>query len=1179
MSRPPSRYLACLVCLALSPVIAFGQSTFGSIVGSITDPAGGIIAQARVTLTNLATNTKETTTSNVSGIYEFVNVPPAEYRIDAEEAGFKHFLRQPITVQVQQSYRIDIQLQLGSVNETLEVKGETPLLQVETSSLGEVIAGRSVNDMPLNGRNVYNLMELVPSVVPQGTAGGTSIGMYSASLNNYQVNGAFAGQSAISLDGQPLNTGFWNYASMIPTQDSIAEFKVQTNNLGPEWSRFAGGVMTLVTKSGTNDLHGGAYEYLRNRVLNANTFFSNQAGIKRPPFTQNQFGAFAGGPVYIPHLYDGRNRTFWFFSGEGIRLRQGQTYTDTVPTAAQRQGDFSNTLNSNGSLVPVYDPLSVCGQPGNAPCATPNSDLRVPFPGNIIPQNRISPTAAALTHLVWPLPTGPGARFTNINNFTTNASVGGDQNEFVGRFDRNVSDKQRFFARYNYWTNLDLPPDPFNNGMCVGYCTIKFRTNAIDLGHTYTFTPTLISDIHVTFDRYTYDRTPLLSNFDLTSIGWPASYNQIAPVLRTPPTINVSGESDDLFSQQGPGSVILSQDNNWNVSGDITKIAGHHTFKFGAQFINTGHSYYATNIASGYFTFNSAYTASSPLSGTGGYSMASYLLGYPVSGSATEPAYPNGQQRYRAVYFGDTWQVTNRLTLNLGLRYEQDGPWSERYNRLTFWDLGAPNPLAQQTGLPLKGEIGFVNSSMRGSRNPWNLNELQFAPRFGFAYRMGKDTVLRGGYGIFWIPELAVGSALQPASDPANSAGTTFVASLNGGITPVGTLNNPFPSGLQQPLNPSIGNDALNQAIANRGGVTDSTPTVRNGYMQQWNFDIQRQLPGGFFVDAAYAAAKGTHLGYTQTLNQLPDALLTLGSALLNQVPNPFFGLIQSGPLSSSTVAARQLLLPYPQYSTLNASGTGYGTSSYQSFQLKLEKHLAHGGTILVSYTNAKLLSDADTALSQTETGTGGVAGVQDWNNIRGSYSLASQDVSQRLVVGYILDLPFGAGQRFFNGTHGVVTKLISGWGLNGISIFQRGFPLKLTTSVNLTNSNGGGSRPNVTSGCNAGLSGSAEARLSEWFNVSCFSQPPAFTFGDESRTDPTLRMQGINNFDVAIFKNTTFGPEQKLGLEFRTEIFNLFNTPQFGSPGESLGTAQFGVVSSQVNNPRLVQLSLRLRF
>lgn len=1168
-----------LVSFVLSPATAVGQNSFGSLVGSVTDPTGAIISGAHVVLTNLATNATVTTTSNQSGIYEFVNVPPADYKIDAEQTGFKHFIRPSITVQVQQTYRIDIRMELGSVAETLEVSGETPMLQVQTSSLGEVIAGRQVNDMPLNGRNVFNLMELVPSVVPQGTAGGTSIGMYSASLNNYQVNGAFAGQSAIVLDGQPLNTGFWNYAPLIPTQDSIAEFKVQSNNLGPEWSRFAGGVMTLVTKSGTNTLHGGAYEYLRNRVLNGNTFFSNEAGIKRPAFTQNQFGAFAGGPVYVPHIYNGRNKTFWFFSGEGIRLRQGATYTDTVPTPAQRQGDFSNTRSANGSLVTVYDPLSVCGQLGNPACATPNSDLRTPFPGNIIPQSRISPTAAALTNLVWPSPTSAGSPFTNVNNFTTNASIGGNQSEFVTRIDENISDKQRFFARYTYWTDLNLPPDPFRNGMCVGYCTVKLQTNAIDLDHTYTFTPTLISDVHATLHRYVYNRAPILGDFDLTSIGWPASYNAISPVLRTPPTLNVVSESDDLFSQQGPGSVILSRDTTWNVSGDLTKILGRHTFKFGGQFMNIGHSYYATNTASGYFTFNSGYTASSPLSGTNGYSMASYLLGYPASGSASEPAYPNGQERYRAVYFGDSWQATKRLTLNFGLRYEQDGPWSERYNRLTFWDLSAQNPLAQVTGLPLMGEAGFVDSNLRSSRNPWDLRELQFAPRSGFAYQIGKNTVLRGGYGIFWIPELALGSALQPSSDPANSAGTTFVSTLNGGITPVGTLNNPFPSGLQEPLDPSIGNAALNQAIENRGGVTDAIPNARNGYMQQWNFDLQRQLPGGIFLDAAYAGAKGTHLGYTQTLNQLPDADLSLGSALLTQVPNPFYGHIQSGPLSSSTVAASQLLLRYPQYATVNASGTGYATSSYQSFQLKVEKHFKNGGAILLSYTNAKLLSDSDTALSQTETPTGGVAAVQDWNNIKGSYSLSSQDVPQRMVVSYILDLPFGPGRKYFNGNHGLATKLVSGWGVNGITILQRGFPLKFTTSVNLTNSNGGGSRPNVTPGCAKGLPGDVEARLSEWFNTSCFTQPAAFSFGDESRVDSTLRMQGINNFDFALFKNTQFGPGEKLGLEFRAEIFNIFNTPQFGPPGQAFGSAQFGVVSSQVNNPRLVQFSLRFRF
>jgi hypothetical protein len=1147
-------------------------------MGTVTDPSGALVADARMTLTGLATNAKMTTVSNQAGIYAFVNVSPAEYKIDAEATGFKHFIRQPVTVQVQQTYRIDIQMDLGSITESVEVVAETPLIQPQTSSLGEVITGRSVNDMPLNGRNVYNLMELVPSVVPQGTAGGTSVGMYSASLNNYQINGAFAGQSAVALDGQPLNTGFWNYASLIPTQDSIAEFKVVSNNPGPEWGRFGGGVMTLVTKSGTNSLHGGAYEYLRNKVLNANTFFSNQAGIARPPFTQNQFGAYAGGPVYIPHVYNGRNKTFWFFSWEGFRLRQGVTYTDTVPTLAQRQGDFSNTRTASGSLVTIYDPLSVCGQLGNPACAVAGSNVRQPFPGNIIPQSHISPTAAKLTGLVWPVPTGPGLPFTNVNNFTTNASQGGNQNEVVTRIDQNISDKQRFFGRYNYWTNLDLPPDPFRNGMCVGYCTINFQTSAIVLDYTNLFTPTLILDVHATLNRYTYTRVPLLSGFDLTSIGWPASFNAISPVLRTPPTIVVSGESDDLFSQSGPGSVILSRDTTWNFSGDLTKIAGHHTLKAGGQFMVIGHSYYATNTASGSFSFNAGYTASSPTSGSAGYSLASFMLGYPTSGSTAEPAYPNGQQRYRALYFGDTWQATGKLTLNLGVRYEQDGPWSERYNRLTFWDLTDANPLAQATGLPLKGELGFVNSSLRSSRNSWDLNTLQFAPRFGLAYRLNKDTVLRGGYGIFWIPELAIGGTLQPSSDPANSASTTFVSTLNGGITPVGTLNNPFPSGIAQPVNPSIGNAALNQVIENAGGATNSNTHVRNGYMQQWNFDVQRQLPGGLFVDAAYGGAKGTRLGYTQTMNQLPDADLSLGSALVAQVPNPFYGLIQAGSLSSATVAAGQLLRPFPQYTSVGISGKGYGTSSYNSFQLKAERHFKAGGTLLLSYTNAKLLSDTDTALSQTETGTGGVASVQDWNNIKGSYSLSSQDAPQRFIVSYILDLPFGPGRKFFTGTHGLATKLVSGWGVNGITTLQRGFPLKFTTSINNTNSNGGGSKPNVISGCSKELPGNVEQRLTQWFNTACFAQPAAFTFGSESRTDPTLRMQGINNFDFALFKATQFGGE-KYGLQFRVELFNLFNTPQFGPAGQTFGTAQFGVVSSQVNNPRLIQLALRLKF
>lgn len=1173
MGRIIRTILFSVALAALCGCIALGQTTFGSLNGTVTDSSGAVVPGVQVTLTNAGTNAKMVTTTNADGIYGFVNVMPGNYRIDAEKSGFKHFSRSPVVVQTQQTYKIDVVMQVGAVTQTISVTAATPLLQAQSASLGQVIAGRAVSEMPLNGRNVFNLMSLVPSVIPQGQSQGTPTGANPFAFNNYQINGAFGNESAIYLDGVPENNGYLNLPAFVPTQDSIQEFKVQTDNLGPEWGRFAGGVMNLTTKSGTNQIHGEAYEYLRNKVLNANTFFNNEAGIPVGPFTQNQFGANAGGPLYIPGVYNGKDKTFWFFSYEGFRLRQGQTYVETVPTAAERLGDFSGLLDSSGKQVPIYSPVNCA----SGPCAVgSNGQLtspRLQFPGNAIPSNQINPTSAALMRL-WPAPNAAGAPFTNQNNFITNASVGGNNDEYVARIDQNVSDKQHLFGRYSRWSNLNLPISPFGNGVCQDRCTETFTTNDIVLDDTYSWTPTLISDIHVGFDRLAYDRTPLSqTGFDLTSIGWPASLNTDVPAaLRTFPTPNVQDMSSGLFGSQGSGSVIIARDNNWFASGDLTKISGRHTLKAGAQFLVLQHNYAQTNVATGIFAFDRNFTANVPIGGAGGFGFASYLLGYPSSAGNSIPALTAGQQIYRAVYFGDTWQVTNKLTLNLGLRYEQDGPWSERFNRLSFWDLNATSPLAQATGMPLKGEVGLVDSSLRQSRNPFDLDEREFSPRFGLAYRLNDKTVFRGGYGIFRIP-FVVAWSLSPNNDPINSIGTPFIASNDGGITPFNPVSgwtNPYPNGILQP--PGRASN-LNQIFLNTGGVGDPTSNIKPGYMQQWNIDLQRQLPAGFFVDLAYAGSRGVHL---QTNNQnidfLPDQYLSMGNALNTPVANPFFGLITSGPLSNPTTTAGQLLHPYPQYTGMSIAGAGWGDSYYHSFQMKVERRFKGGGTLLVAYTVAKLMTDTDSVSSWLESDTGGVGGTIDWDNIKGSsYSLSSQDIPQRLVVSYVLNLPVGHGQRYLASASGLTDKLISGWGLDGITTLQSGFPLKIGAS-------GGGTQPNRTC-ANADLSGSPESRLNEWFNTSCFSQSAPFTYGTESRVDPNLRQEGENNWDVSLFKTTNFGPGERLGVQFRAEFFNFFNRPQFGTPGQTQGTSGFGVVSSQIGTPRLVQFALKFLF
>jgi hypothetical protein len=1160
---------ALLLIFAAAPV--FCQTTFGSIVGTVTDVSNAIIPQVKVTLTNLDTSEQRSTVTAADGLYEFVSLLPGRYRLDAEKSNFKHTTRELVTVQVENRVKIDLTLEVGATTQSIEVTEETPLLQPETSSLGQVITEKEANTLPLNGRNAMNLVALVPSVVPQGSTQGTVTGQNQYAYGNYQIGGGMANQSSMFLDGQRLNIAYQNILALIPTQDSVGEFKVQTNNLPPEYGRFAGGVVNFSTKAGTNQLHGGALEFLRNKVFNSNQFFSNEQGLATPPFTQNQFGANLGGPVVIPHVYDGRNKTFFFFNWESFRLRQGQTYVTTVPTPAERAGDFSAAYLSAGVLDKIYDPQTSTPDPGN-----PGQYVRQQFPNNIIPQSRF-PLASIQLMKLFPLPNTAGTPITNLNNWVGQGAIGGNNNQYVVRLDQNVSATQHIFGRYTYFHNFDLPTDPFGNGACFDRCSDAITDNSFVLHDVLTLSPTTILDISPSYLRFIYARTPILLPYNLAPLGWPASLSSeiSAPVAPTP---IVSGfDPAGFFGSSGLASIIRAYDDVDRIAGSLTKIVGHHTFSMGGEYARQTHNFLFNDLAAGSFSFDSGFTSSQwPTNPSGGSGWASFLLGDASSGSQDQSAATASEQIYYAFYFGDVWKATRRLTFNLGIRWEWDGPWTERFNRMAYFQPNATNPVLQQAGLSFNGALGVVDSPTRSSRYGVNPDYRQFAPRVGIAYQLFSKTVIRSGYGIFWIPN-SLSFTDAPDENTVNAAHTTFAASIDGGVTPYNTLNNPFPNGVVQPPGHNI-NQA--QELLLGQSINVSFPDSPYGYMQQWNFDIQQQIGKGLLVDVGYAGAKGTHLAmpsFLTPLDVLPDQYLALGNRLLQPVANPFLGTIQSGPLSAPTVPAGQLLLPYPQYTGIGSAQWNLGESDYQSLQIKVQERFSKAGTLIVAYTFAKLLSNTDSLQSWLESSS--TAGIQDANNLRGEYSLTSFDVPQRLVVSYVLDLPVGRDRKYLSNASGVVNAFLGGWGLEGITTFQRGFPLPFTTALNLTNSFGNGSRPDVVSGCVKGISGSAEQRLGEWFNTACFTQPPAFTFGNESRTDPTLRGQGISNFDAALFKNFPFGPEGRYVVQFRSEFFNLFNKPQFGPPNTAFGTPQFGEVTNTINNPRLIQFALRFSF
>lgn len=1239
--------LVSLGMIIFASASLYGQSTYGSVAGSVKDPSGASVTDANVTLTNLGTSEKRTQSSGADGLFTFVNLFAGQYRIDVEKQGFKHFVRN-VTVEVQQDTHVDVALQVGEVSQVVEVTSETPLLQAETSSLGQVVEERKADELPLNGRNIFNLITVSPAAVAQGGSGGSPVGQNPFSWGNYQVGGSFANQGAEYLDGQPLNIGYINLPIIIPTQDSVGEFKVQYSNLGAEWGKFSGGVTNLSTKSGSNAWHGSGYEYFRNKVLNANEYFYKQGELAgdtpntRPPWTQNQYGAQLGGPVI-------KDKTFFYVSWEQYRQRTGSPFLTTVPGNGELTGDFSSlcTLPTtqggaggtfSGGLCSnpagqIYDPYSVDTTTG----------ARTPYANNQIPSTEWSTATQVLWKTLYPAPNQPG----DLNNFLSAAPGGGNTNEFVARGDQNLGSKTHLFGRFAYFGLLDLPSNPLGTGLCDDRCAENYHSKLLAIGVNHTFTPTTILDINFAGSRFVYGRNPILSGFDLTTLGWPSTYNTPGSSMRTPPT-PAFPFNNDVGKSQG-NSAIGDHNTQYNLSPAFTLIRGKHTIQTGAQ-VEWGYdNYYQTNIASGAFAFGGNWTT--PFGGVNdvtnsNFAFADFLLGLSqnegsfvnqTEGVAQVPAQTKGLQVYRALYVDDTWHLTPKLTVNLGLRYELQGTWSDAYGRLSYWDPTAVNATATGcggvAGDACPGDAFLVGTGRNSSQNNIPMDKKAFSPRIGFAYSLDPKTVIRGGYGIFYIPNY-VSFGLNPDNDFINLASTPLHATNDSFITPNAMMDGDFcgygisgsvftprgpnafgctqtgpfgNSGILPPpgrnFAPLAGTLSPFPANVSSFALFNGNPSLspyyginghdgpKYGYVEQWNLDIQRQLPAGFFADVAYAGSHGVHLEqYNTNVDQLSDTLWSQGAALTTPVANPMMGTNPNPSLNGTTVEAGQLLRPYPQYNGLSLSGYGCCESSYNSLQATVTRRFAGGGTLLVAYTNAKLLSNTDTLTSWLEGPTGGVPGVQDWDNLKGERSLSAQDVSQRLVISYVLDLPFGHGKAFANNMTGIANGVVSGWGVDGITTFQRGFPLKIgysgTTALEAANLGVGNIRPDVVQGCDKKSGGgnvvSSPGNGAVWFNTSCFVAPPDFGPGTEARVDPTLRGPGINNFDFAIFKRTKVS--ERLGIEFRTEFFNLFNHPYFGMPSENLGNGTFGQVTSTVaggvaSPERLVQFALKFVF
>jgi len=1173
--RPRISPRVCAAAWIFSVTLRLAAQSFtATISGAITDPSGGAIPGAQVTVTSIGTSATFAGSSDAQGRYVVPAVLPGLYTVSAQAAGFKQLVRTGIRLEVEQRLHLDLELQLGAVTETVEVAAQATLVQSETSSLGSVIDNRHLINVPLNSRNAISLVALIP-----GARTGRAFGDAFNSTANVLINGGRGNSSEILTDGiantasaaNPINT-----VPVAPPVEAIQEFKVQTNSLSAEFGRTGGGVLNFIFKSGTNELHGTLFEFLRNSALDANSFFSNQRGIRLASFRRNQFGGVLGGPVVIPRLIDGRNGLFFFVSYDGLRQSAQNTALFTFPTAAERVGDFSRTMRLVGAAcrsIELYDPFTT----RRAPDA---SFVRDPFADNVIPASRLDPAGLKAASF-YPLPRGEGLGCAGADNSASSAPSrsGVDQVDF--RIDFNPTEKDRIFLRVSPGRRIrEFPAEHYNtlgspNRWRLGH---PYSGAGGSFSYTRVINPSLLAEFRFGFARYQeYGPSAAGNDFDMqAALGFRGNFQRQMNTPLSFPRLAVTG-----YGTLGTGNFPFTDAgaSSYQWLGNVTKIRGPHTLKTGVEFRLMQSFGPNPTASSGDFSFPPSFTQGPNPTRAGpavGNGLASLLIGL---GTGSVQILPRvfTSNNYVAVYVQDDYRLTRKLTLNLGLRFDFESGRKDRYHHLSWFNFHASSPLANRVAgfSGLRGGLEFVSVGGNPGRQ-FDTDRNNFGPRFGFAYSVDSRTVVRGGYGLSYEPYS--GRAVSTgAGFTGFSSVTTWVSSLDG-ITPQNVFSDPFPNGLIEPPGSSLGLlTSVGEDLGGTGRDGAFDRRARVGYAQQWNFGVQRGLPGNVAVTLAYAGAKGTKLtdggGFEE--NQLPPAALALGNQLLGRVANPFLAVIRSGPLAAATTTLGQLLRPFPQFARLTNFRPNAASSTYHAFEMEIQKRFSDGVQFVLAYTAGKSIDDSSNLVEFL----GGSGLHQDFYNRRGDRSLSLHDVAQRLVVSYVLDLPFGRG-RAIGATWGRwPNALLGGWQLNGMTTFQGGLPFLLVNRSNNSNAFSATQRPNVNGDPKVPAERPTNEKLARWFDPNVFSQPAAFTFGNGPRVLPTVRSDGINNHDISVFKNFSPARDGKMTLQFRVEFFNTFNTPEFSAPDGAFGAANFGVVSGQANSPRQIQFGLKVLF
>lgn len=1112
-------YIRVFFALILCVSFALAQSDRGTITGQVLDGSGAAVPNAQITAVNSATQVRYTAVTNATGAYSIPQLPSGDYEVSVQATGFRRATQRGINIAILRTVNLDFTLQLGEVEQTVEVVADAPAVETATSDLGTTVSRERVVDLPLavsgNMRHPGAFVFLAP-----GVTGDTS---------NTQINGSQNRSKEILLDGigsvSPESGGLlFTY----PSVEAINEFKLVAANFSAEYGRTGGGFEVYTTKSGTNELHGGAFNYLRNDKFDARGFFAQTRAVNR----QNEYGAFLGGPVVLPKIYNGTNRTFFHFVWSGFRFRQGElNQLLTLPTSAMRAGDFSGVTRL------IYDPNSTrLDASGNF--------IRDPFPANRIPTNRFSRVSAASLPLV-PAVSNP--------NLTLNYQAVGartfDRDQYNIKADHNFSDTQRFniYIYQNY--QVDTAPEQIAGALSPSRTTERPGL-WIRINHDSVISPTVINNFRAGFTReperfvrITADQGHP-SQIGLTGINTGPG-NVFPRVTFTDGLSNWADETKNVGQQVN---------NAFQIADTLSMMKGKHSLKFGfdARWLQTNGA--DPFDQQGIFRFNNLETALPTSRANTGHAFASYLLGAANSAQANFLfVVPANRYRYAAFFAQDDWRVTRRLTFNLGFRYDIFFPRTEKYGNFSGFDPLLANPGAgnRPGAVAFLGEgPGRDNSRTSFANTDWK----NFGPRFGFAYSLADKTVLRGGYGLYYAAGNATSGLRSSQGFIYGFNAAPAYQSQDAGITPAVRWDNGFPTDFPRP--PFIDPTVQNRSNVNFIGAGDG----RAPYFQNFSFGIQHEFWGKTILDASWVGIKGTRMGtgLFQNINQVNPALLSLGSLLTQSVGSAAATAAGYGaPYPGFTGSVAQSLRPYPQYLNIENRSNPNGNSTYHAFQLKAEKRMSGGLTLLTSYTWAKTISDGDIMAG------GGPAG-QTFYDRRLEKGISTNDVPHVAAISYLYELPIFKSNRW-----------LGGWTFSGIHQYQAGRPIGLSANNTLPLFNNT-LRPNVVSGVDKRASFSDPA-TDFWINRAAFTTPAAFTLGNAARAYADLRTPGFLNESLGLIKRTRL--TEKVLLTFRAEFFNVLNRTVFAAPNSNINNLQFGRISAQANTPRQGQLALRVEF